>query len=54
MYKTYGEIPAIIKSYIVVVADVLKIEDVPLEDINGLLETLEEESDYEELDRNLY
>ena len=36
-YSTYEEIPVSVESYIISVADVKKLEQVPLEDINSFL-----------------
>jgi len=41
-YSTYEEIPISVESYIITVADVKALEQVPLEDINSLLNGLEE------------
>ncbi len=41
-YSTYEEIPISVESYIITVADVKALEQVPLEDINSFLNGLEE------------
>jgi hypothetical protein len=41
-YSTYEEIPVSVESYIMSVADVKMLEQVPLEDINSFLNGLEE------------
>ena len=41
-YSTYEEIPFSVESYIITVADVKALEQVPLEDINSFLNGLEE------------
>ena len=41
-YSTYEEIPFSVESYIISVADVHALEQVPLEDINSFLNGLEE------------
>ena len=41
-YSTYEEIPISVASYIITVADVKALEQVPLEDINSFLNGLEE------------
>jgi len=41
-FKTYEEIPALTKEYIVYVSGESELEKVPLEDINGFLELLYE------------
>jgi len=41
-YSSYKEIPDTIESYIITVADVKMLEQVPLEDINSFLNGLEE------------
>ena len=41
-YSTYEEIPVSVESYIISVADVKMLEQLPLEDINSFLNGLEE------------
>ena len=41
-YKTYEEIPVIIREYIITVANAKTIQEIPLEDINGFLTGLQE------------
>lgn len=36
-FKTYDEIPTLTKEYIVYVAGIDKLEELPLEDINGFM-----------------
>lgn len=52
MYKTYEEIPVLIKSYIETVADDC-LANLPLEDINGLLELLNERNENAEFEEYL-
>jgi hypothetical protein len=42
IYKTYEEIPLLIKEYIQTVADTKDIIEIPLDDINGFLTGLRE------------
>jgi hypothetical protein len=41
-YKTYDEIPVMVKEYIVTVAQAKTIQEVPLSDINSFLTGLQE------------
>lgn len=41
-YKTYAEIPVLVKEYIMTVADTKDIKELQLEDINSFLTGLEE------------
>ena len=42
VYRDYEEVPVIVRKYIEEVADVYNYAEIPLEDINGLMEAAEE------------
>jgi hypothetical protein len=41
-YKEYAEIPLLIKEYVLTVSNGKRIEDIPLDEINGFLAGLEQ------------